>query len=96
MKGVDTGGSGIKDYIVVHAPIVHIKDKNQNIIGSVQYAGDPSHLHIFYNMPRTATIRTPINLPSGTAYYQIDYCLGGKIVDYAGNESEQKRVCLLN
>ena len=92
--GYDNGGSGIASYVVIHAPIVHVKNSNGTIFASVEYTGKDNHLDERYNMPWTGTITTPVILPAGTASYQIDYCLGGRIVDNAGNMSDQLRICL--
>ena len=87
-------GSGIDSYVVIHAPIAHVKDASGNIFASVEYNGSSNHLHEFKNMEWTGTVRTPLVLPQGTVSYQIDYCLGGRILDAAGNLSDQVRVCL--
>ena len=92
--GYDNGGSGIASYVVIHAPIVHVKNSSGTIFASVEYTGNDTHLDDRYNMQWTGTITTPVILPSGTASYQIDYCLGGRIVDNAGNMSDQLRICL--
>ena len=92
--GYDNGGSGIASYVVIHAPIVHVKNSSGTIFASVEYTGKDNHLDDRYNMLWTGTITTPVILPAGTASYQIDYCLGGKIVDNAGNMSDQLRICL--
>ena len=92
--GYDNGGSGIASYVVIHAPIVHVKNSSGTIFASVEYTGKDNHLDERYNMPWTGTITTPVILPAGTASYQIDYCLGGRIVDNAGNMSDQLRICL--
>ena len=92
--GYDNGGSGIASYVVIHAPIVHVRNSNGTIFASVEYTGNTAHLDDRYNMPWTGTISTPVILPAGTVSYQIDYCLGGRIVDNAGNMSDQLRICL--
>ena len=73
---------------------MHVKNSNGTIFASVEYTGKDNHLDDRYNMPWTGTITTPVILPAGTASYQIDYCLGGRIVDNAGNMSDQLRICL--
>ena len=72
----------------------HVKDASGNIFASVKYNGSSNHLHEFKNMKWTGTVKTPLVLPQGTVSYQIGYCLGGGILDAAGNLSDQVRICL--